>query len=246
MTDVTDTPTAYDGPDYGFGDDNAIAHEIASFDPLTDTAGPFDLSRMAMSRSGPTPSLDALTPAMQEPILAQLGNLTGDRRAAREAELVHAALLQNSLDLRIMAGPGRDADEFQKTTLDLANRLRLIEQEETKLQAELQVVDGYRTTYHPETGEPTAVPIMSLSGGNRVGAQNRLAALAQQRALIQGSEGSRELQAALAEAVSHRKGIMQQLADDAEAKRRAADLVREEKINARAEAHAKSLRNTLG
>lgn len=246
MTDTTDTPAEYTGPDYGFGDDNALAHEIASFDPLADTAGPFDLSRMAQSNSSPTPSLDALPPAMQAPIIAELGSLSGERRAEREAELVYEALWQNSLDLRVAAGPGRDADPFQRTFFDLHNRLRLIDQEETRLKAELDVVNGYRTVYHPETGEPSAVPIMSLSGGNRVGAQNRLAELAQQRALIQGSEGRRESQEALAEAVAQRKSFLQHIDEREEAKRRSASQDREARINAMAETYSKSKRNTLG
>lgn len=245
MTDNTDTTTPYTGPDYGFGDDNALAHQITSFDRFADTQSPMRVLGAATNAKAPELTVEALSPSMRQPILAELARVSGDDRAQVEAQLVRRALQQGSLDFRIAAGLSEDADPYQRTVFDLANRLRLIEHEENQILADLDEVRGYTTGTDPETGKPVSVPVMALSANSQSIARNRLTELGRQRAHIQGAEGDEERRRALSEAIEHRKGIKAQLQDAEEAKRRAADAIREERIARLADGYAKSMRTQV-
>jgi hypothetical protein len=131
MTDTPDNTSApYSGPDHGFGDDNALAAEILSFDHLQDTSGSAAVSRQALSNATFKPTVSALAPAMRQAITSQLVGLTGAAREAREAELVTNAVSNLALDARVRQGPGVGANAYQVEMFQQANQLRELDQEQ--------------------------------------------------------------------------------------------------------------------
>lgn len=248
MTDTPDNaPEPYTGPDYGLGDDNALAHEISSFDHLRDTSGPAGDSRQVMDRTEFKPTLSALSPDMRQPIAAQLVGLTGAAREKRESELVLAAMKERALDVRVHLGPGVGANAYQIEMFAQAKQLRALDREQTRILAELAEFDGYKAgAVDPTTGEPVAEKIYRYQGERRRALEIRLGEIAQSAHHLDGAEGDARLKAALKKAVDDVKKSRDQYAVLEEAKARAAHNAREDRINRLAAGFGNAARSNLG
>lgn len=239
--------TPYSGPDYGLGDDNALAHEISSFNHLADTNGAAAESKLVLSRTEFKPTLSALAPAMRQPILAQLGGLTGPAREQRESELVIAAMKQRQLEVRVHQGPGVGANAYQVEMFAQAKQLQQLDREYQRIVGELGEFDGFKTgDIDPATGEPAAEKIYRYTGDRRRAMEQRLAAITQEVTHIEGGEGDRRLRKALEKAVADTKKSRDQVNILHEAKARAEHNAREDRINQLAAGFAKAHRGNLG
>lgn len=228
------------------GDDNALAHEISSFDPLADTSGAHAESSEALRKSEFVPTVAALPPEMRPAIEGRLNGLSGEPRATLEAKLVTEAIRQRALDVRISQGAGSNADAYQREKFEMANQLRTLDREQARIMAELAVFDGFTTEIDPTSGEPMPKKIWRCGGDARTANELRLRDIVIEMDHIQGAEGDRRLAAALKQAVATRRGMQDDLNILNEAKRRAADNAREERINTLADGFAKSHRTKLG
>lgn len=249
MTTPDDSAGAdYTGPDHGFGDDNALAHEIVSFDKLHDTRGvATDDNVEYLGRMGFVPKLSALAPDVQAGINEQLRGLTGDGRAKREEELVHRAIENLALDARVRQGPGAGANAYQVEMFEQANRLRLLETEANRIVSELAEVAGFKAgAVDPTTGEPKAEKVFRFDGDMRLQRELRLKAITQEAEHIQGAEGDRRLKAALGKALEQRKSAADELAIIEEAKSLAVKNLRDERVNGLADAFTRNRRSHVG
>ncbi|OWQ98250.1 hypothetical protein [Sphingopyxis witflariensis] len=248
MSDNTsDNAAPYTGKDHGFGDDNALANEIISFDHLRDTSGSAAASRQVGSQTEFKPMLSSLSPEMRQPIVAQLGGLTGAARDAREGELVLAAMKQRALDVRVHQGPGVGANAYQVEMFAQARKLQELDREQQRIFADLAQFDGFTTgAIDPTTGEPTAEKRYRIQGERRRHLEDRLGMIAQEALHIEGDEGSRRMRKALEKAIDDTKKSRDQFAILQEAKARAVHNAREDKINHLAAGFVKGARGGLG
>lgn len=246
--------TSYTGPDYGLGDDNALAHDIRQRDWRNEPRT-HNLSRMALRKAPEAPTLAALSPEMAAPVREQLARMPADQRAAKEPELVLQAVRKASEDARILTGLGAGATPLAKAQVNIAYRERELERRIDGWSQRLNEVKGYQAVIDPDTGKPvidpaTGQPKMDptyiMTTGAREAGTAEMQRLVQQLAVLRGPEGDRELERALAESVKLEKERRQQREDLEEVDRRAAAMVREDDINRRAEAKARNLRSTLG
>src|SRR5690606_24027272 len=98
----------------------------------------------------------------------------------------------------------------------------------------------------PATGEPAPEKIYRYQGDRRRVLVDRLAAIAQAAAHLEGDEGARRKQKALEKAVDDAKKSREQYGIMREAKERAVHLAREDRVNTLAQSFAKSHRSNLG
>lgn len=252
--DSTSAESTYDGPDYGLGDDNALAHEYSQRN-WEDEPRTHNTSRMGWQGHPKPLTVDALSPEMAAPIKQQLAGLTPEQRATHEPKLVMEAVRAASRDARILTGLGVTATPLAKAQVNLAYRERELERRIGDLDSQINEQSGTRMVFDPATGNPVIDPatgqqkvehLYTLSGGARDAAAAMRQELARQLSVLKGPEGDRELQAALVETVKLHKEREQMRADLAEVDRRARETVREEDINRRAAARAKHLRTALG
>jgi len=243
-TNNTPTSTA---PNFGLDDpaDNLIAAEIAGKDPVRDIKGPVSLIGGDNIRVPQTVPLSALSPDMQAPILAKLQGVSAHGRAAAETRLVAEALRSNSINLRVMAGGGENADPYWRETLSQENEQRQLQQSIWQLEQQLAEVVRWDVVNDPATGAQTPKAVERIQGDRRNGMiaeRNRLQAQIDD---LNGRGGQLRLQKAMQKAVDARKDLERQLNEDAEAKQRGDDLLREERVAKRAETYAKHRRNTI-
>ena len=161
--------------------------------------------------------------------------------ALRRAEL--AERTSSALSRRIEPGSGK---AYQREKFEMANQLRTLDREQARIMAELAVFDGFTTEIDPTSGEPMPKKIWRCGGDARTANELRLRDIVIEMDHIQGAEGDRRLAAALKQAVATRRGMQDDLNILNEAKRRAADNAREERINTLADGFAKSHRTKLG
>ena len=256
MTTNNGTPAApdYSGPDYGMGDDNALAHEISSRD-WRDAPRTHNLERMGWRGEAPALTISALPPHLAAPIQQQLAGLAPDQRAAREPAMVADAVRAAAEDSRITIGVGADATPLAKAQVNLAYRDRELERRIANWKIRLDEKTGYQPVIDratgdivrdPVTGEPKLAPIYAMSAGAREAGHAEMMELVRRLAVLRGPEGDRELDAALAETVALEKELREQVEDLNEIHRRGRELARDEVINRRAAAHARSIRSSFG
>jgi len=223
-------------------EDQQLANEIASFDPVYDTKGPTTLNG---SVKLPT-SIKAtgLPPHLREPIMAELANVPEHRRDAEEQRLVNEALYQNSLGVRIVCGPGQDANVYQREKFALTFEIEEAEREAVRLGNELAEVERWDNVTDAATGQSKPVAVEKLQGQRRSAVEAQRQNILRRLEALQGIEGERRLQKALHQAVQDRKGLTDQLDRDKEARAMAEKMLREEQIAERAALYAKHMRTT--
>lgn len=224
-------------------EDQALADEIASFDPVYDTKGPTTFSGSV--KLPETIKATGLPPHLRDPIVAQLATVPESRREAEERRLVYAALYQNSLGLRIVAGPGAGANTYERAALALTFDMEETEREIDRLGRQLgEMAETATVSYDPATGQQRVQTAHRFQGERRAGLEAEYRRALHKLAQLNGIEGERRLAKALSEAVQERKALQQQLDDDREARERAEKLLREERVSERAALFAKHKRTT--
>ena len=174
MTNDTPNEIPYAGPDYGMGDDNALAHEVSQRDwrneprthnlQRTGWARPVctvvDAGQAEGLRPEATPALtaSALSPETAAPIIRQLAGLTPEQRAKREPELVMQTLRAASDKARIMTGLGSNATPLAKAQINIAYREREFERRIDSWAQKLYEQVGARAVIDPETGKAVIDP----------------------------------------------------------------------------------------
>ena len=223
-------------------EDQPLADQIASFDPVWDTKGPTSFSGSV--KLPESIKATGLPPHLRDPIMAQLANVPVDRRDVEEQRLVSEALYQNSLGLRIAGGPGEGANTYQKAKFHLTFEIEEAEREFIRLTTELAEVERWDNTIDELTGEAKPVAVERVRGQRRTAMEAQRQIASRRLDALQGTEGERRLQKALYEAVQERKSLQAQLDEDREARTRADELLREERVSERAALYAKHRRTT--
>ena len=245
-----ETPEPYNGPDYDLGDDNPLAHEIASSDWRDAPRTHIDTNEK-FRRPFAAPTLDALPPNIAAPYRAQLAGLTPEARAEREPKLALEALQAASDEARLMIGVGSQATPLDKARVSIANEERQLTRRIDRLAAEINEQTGSRAVYDretgmavidPATGLPKMEPIYALSKGLRDVKAGEMMEFVRQLSVLRGPGGDKALDAALKESVTLAKARQQQRADLDEIDRRARETIRNEELDARAAVRAKHLR----
>ena len=221
--------------------DDEIAAEIVNFDPVYDVPSPVEVVGNPLDRVN-LPKLEAFSPEVQDRIRAKLANVTPGNRDLFEQEFIREELYQYAAYTRVKAGVGEGANAYQREFYAINAEVNQTSDEITRLTTELA---RKRTMRDPATGQVVELddPYHSPERIRAMEAElnNQLARL---RAL-DGPEKARRLEKAKARAVAQRKEVLQQIADHKEAERRAAEIVRNERIEKAAEAKAKRLRSAL-
>jgi hypothetical protein len=230
-------------PDYTIDQaDTALSEELSNFDPVYDIAGPVEIIGNVAT---PTMiSVNALPPAMRAPILAAMAREPEVSRPALEQRMVKAALEQNKLDLIIRAGPGPGSTEYQREVCNIIHQIHTLNSERFRLSADLAEVGGWETKVDPVTGVATPVAIDRMQGSRREGWQHRISEIDRHIAQLEGDEGKRRKAKALFNSVQTAKRNREAHEDVAEVKRRAADMVREERVSKAAESRFRMTRDS--
>lgn len=221
--------------------DMPLAQELSNFDPVYDIAGPTEV--VGNVTAPPTLSVTCLPHHKRAPILAALAREPEVCRPATEQRLVKEALEQNKLDLIVRAGPGPGATEYQREVCGILHEIHTLNSERMRLAADLAEVSRWVTKVDPATGVATPVAIERMQGTRREGWQQRINEIDHHLALLEGPEGERRKARALFNSVQTAKRNREALEDAAEVKRRAAQMVRDERVNRAAEVRFRMTRD---
>lgn len=246
---ISNTGTADRSPSYEIAaEDQHYADSILQIDQIEDVPGVAVVPE-GLKLSAPT--LEALAPADRAAVRAsmQQARLTPAQQAARESEFVEAHLRAQLPRIRVKTGLGAEALPYHRTACHMAREYSDIRAERARFEAELNEVVRHDTQIDAQTGEPRAVPVLAIQGTRRDAYSAHMADLDRRARLLfnadgtPGIEGSKRLRQSLAESVGILKQRDEAAADNAEAKRRAAELVREERINRQAASLARMAQN---
>lgn len=183
-----------------------------------------------------------LPPEKQAEVEAALSGLTLTARQQREPQLVQQALEDNHFELMVAMGPGEGATAYQREYFQQLNEGRDIQQQLAAIEADLAEVVDKRRDEDPTTGATVWHDVHKLEGQQRTNAEHRRTDLLYRLSLLKGVEGQRRLEKATVDAVEQHKARQAALADEAEAQKRADEMLREERIEERATLYAKSKR----
>lgn len=228
-------------------EEQAVADEILAMNPL-DIPGPH---KGLESRRLSAPTLKTLNPEMRRIAQDRLSALPAHQQDAdAEARVVMAVYREHLPELRVTTGLHSEATPFHRTMANIAANHRDLGREFERITKELAEVSTYRTVADPATGEQKPEPVMKVQGLQRQARIDRLADLNRQMNLLQredgtfGPEANRRLNEALRESVAARLTLKQAVEDKAEVERRAAAMVREDRIAAQAASRARLLGGT--
>lgn len=233
-------------PDYSITDpaDQAIADGIAGLDPYA------DISSSARGRGGfdvaALPGLSALSPDLRAEVERDLGAMSPARRAEAEPAAIAQVLAKHGRGIRVLLGNGAGTNRWHDENLTIAREHHDLTAEWSKITAQMTEVERYDVG---ADGNPVAVNRMSASAQVRAAAQLR--DIDYRLGLLVKSDGSHGIEArmrldkAMLEAVEASKSLAAQAEEHREAEKRADQLLREERINHKAELLAKHRRTSL-
>ena len=240
---MSDTPseTPYTFPEF---DAAAVRAEITNYNPATVPREAAPTRAMSSGRAM-APALSMLAPEDRGNIPQRLAAIADpERRAAVEAQLVGAVMQTKANAANIRRGHPNGSLHDQAVA-EVTNRVWDLESEAGRIGEELDAVARYETVIDPVTGQPSPKPIYAVSGTARARLEARQQQIAGNILTLEGPEG----QAALNRAADAELAIRQARHEDArvlfEAERRARQIVSEERIEALAQAKAKSLRGMI-
>ena len=188
---------------------------------------------------------------MRLEVQAKLHALPRELRDGAESQLVAEAIRGKRVEIRVKTGLGEDALPFHREQITIARQVRDLVQRRGWFESELSRVRSYGTQTDPETGEVSPVEEKAINGPRRDGYQNQIDDIDRQIRLLMnpdgtpGIEAKRRVREALAESAAMLHQIAQQKAEAAEVKRRAVEINRENRINARAQSLARMQRNEI-
>lgn len=233
--------------------DQHIADRITNFDPVADVPSPTTVIGGSHKPLGDL-SLKMLPPETREMLEGKLRDVPLNLRQQRENELVRQHLTEKALELRIKAGPGEGANEFQRERFHIAAERHQAEREILRITEQLAEVDRWepildeitgKAVIDRKTGQPQVRAIETITGERRTGLERRIAELNHKIMLLEGPEGDIRERKALHAAVQSAKSKQAQIEEDREARKLGESMNREERVKAKAEAYAKRGRNQL-
>lgn len=230
-------------PSYDLTEEEAEAVEgIEVFDPVDDLPSPVEWI------GGDIKLPERLTVAMlpthlAEPVKAQLAGMTPDEREKNETGLVIAAMRRNSYELRVRGGIPASAEPYQRELLAISKEVYELEKRAAAIQYDLADFIGTRVVEDPDTGERRQEIINKVEGERRKALEDELREIEYRIAILNGIEGERRLAKAKKETAQLRLNRQRQLAEETEVQALAEQMVRDERIKAKAEARAKRLRD---
>lgn len=218
-------------------EDAALAESIVNQHPIRDLKGPIDVIGNIefpekITRKMLPPEVLARVNARMESVPANL------RTEEAEESVILQEVEQYAIGVRVMGGPGPDANDYQQEFYLLNSEVREAESRlEERLVALAEIVRHDRVV--DEKGELIDVPVYRMRGDARSAAEHEVSALKHQIALLKGPEGRRRLAEAKWHAVEKAKRMQDELAIDAEAQELAKRQEREDRIADRAAAYRK-------
>lgn len=260
IIDNTDEPSAFEEPAFelkanvtGYGrepkaaqgitpEDQHYVDQVLAMDMVNDVPG---ASVFPAGRTLSPATVEALSPEMRKDVLAQLQGLDPATRAAKEPELVAAAIRKALPAIRIATGLGSDALPYHREMVSIARDVRDLDREFQRVTQELAEVRSYGVEIDPETGKSRPKEILAVQGQRRRALENRQEDLLRNIRVLEGENGSngieaqRRLAEAMAETIAILKERDRQVTEDKEAKSRAVELAREERINRKAQSYAR-------
>ncbi|RDS76406.1 hypothetical protein DL238_01465 [Alteriqipengyuania lutimaris] len=184
-------------------------------------------------------SIEALSPEMRREVSDRLAHHRPEDHDRFEAQYVAEAIKAKRGKIRAMTGVGKEALPFHREQAEIAGRYYELQRRRDALQDDLDRVREYTTETDPETGAAKPAEIMAITGTRRAAYEDQVIELDRQMRLLVGPDGSYgiEAQKRLEETLRKSAAILYDRAqvqqEEAEAKRRAAEAEREERINRR-------------
>lgn len=241
-------------PSYAIApEDQTLADQLSNFDPVADTPSP-------VTRKGGTSepitelSLSMLPPDARMEIKAKLADVPMSRSKEVENKLIGEYLRNKALEVRIKSGLGEGATASQREAFKMAAERANYEREIVRAHEQLAQVERWvpvidevtgKQIVNRETGQPEVQAIELIKGDQRRGLEQRIAEMQYRIGLLDGHEGDHRRQKALFEDVEATKARLRELEIEREARSKADDMLKQELIDKRAEAYAKSRRYSL-
>lgn len=215
--------------------------ELASFDYRT---VPSPVEVIGDVRITAEPSLESLPPEMRDRVNAKLTGVAPGHRDIFERQFVMKELEDNSHRLRVLAGPGKDANAYQRECYGIEREIYDLEREALRIEDELADVVGYRTE-HDTDGNPVSVEVYRFAPETRAGRASALQDVRYRIMQVQRESAARR--AAAAKLVAEEIAAQNQEQEIfATAKAQALKMLKQERIDHLAAAFAKNRRNTIG
>lgn len=214
--------------------------KVLAMHPFDDVPG--NVSDGSNLPNQPALSIEALSPEMRDEVSRRLARhplKDQDRLKAKYVEEVVKAKLPS---IRAMTGVRKDALPFHREQALIASQVADLEHKRDFLQSELDRVRSYGTKTDEQTGKAVPIENMAITGQKRKAFGEQVAELDRQIRLLvspdgsYGIEGHKRVDKSLRESAAVLFQRDQAREEEAEAKRRAADAEREERINRRADA----------
>jgi hypothetical protein len=189
------------------------------------------------------PTLSGLPPEMRERVATRMANVKADH-ASFERQFIREELDANSYRLKVLAGPGKDANEYERECFGIMREVYDLECEAERIEAELAEVVDHRTEYDDD-GNATPVPVYRFAPETREGRKSALQDVRYRLAQIEREAPARRTAAAkmMQDRITAEN---EQLAVHAEAKQQADALLRKERVDRLAIAFANNRRDHLG
>lgn len=221
--------------------------QVLAMDPLRDVPGPVTGGE-GMRFSAPT--VDALPPDLRQEVYRQLDNLKPEFRQEREAQIIDSVVRHRIIQNRVLTGLGEGALPFHREEVAIAREVRDTKRLRDNLQAQLDEVIDHETVFDEATGTTKAQPVMLVQGERRRAYEAQIADYDRRVRLLHdgnslGIEGQKRMRDAMRETVALRMHVAQEAADLAEVKALADEMLRKERIEARAKALANMRRNEV-
>lgn len=229
--------TSTDAPSYDIApEDQHHVDAVMRLDPFHDVLAPYDLPE---GRSFGKLKLTALTPDLQGEVRQRLLSVPADQREAMEEQFTADVIKRLRPSIRAMTGLSSEATPYHREMMALTREYSDAAKEFDRLSDELVAVARHVTKVDPETGKAIAVPVYKVSAERRRAIEAEQHSLAIRMRLLHTDEGpgleaAKRLKQAMFETVEARKEIARQIDENAEAKRRAAQINREDRINSQA------------
>lgn len=189
------------------------------------------------------PVLSSLSPEMQARVNAKMATVRADH-AIFEKQFINEELEDNSYRLKVLAGPGKDANEYERECFGLAREMYDLEREEQRIQADLDATVGFTTAYD-DNGNPVAEPIYQFAAETRRGRADALQDVRYRIAQLEREAPARR-SAAAGRVQQLIAANNEQMAIHQEAKAQANATLRRERVDALANAFASNRRHNIG
>jgi phage host-nuclease inhibitor protein Gam len=214
--------------------------ELASFDHRT-VPSPIEVIGNVQINAEPT--FKGLSPEMQERVSAKMAGVKADHEIF-ERQFIMEELAANSYRLKVLAGPGKNANEYQRECFGIMREIYDLESEAARIEAELNDTVGYGTDYDGD-GNPIAVPVYRFAPETRQGRQEALRDVRYRISQVEREAparrtAARDRMAARIAAMNEDQSILH------EAKAQAVAINRKARVDEMATAFAANRRNTIG